>query len=165
MTTGSGLTPYARAPIVSHDAARSNISASLPVDRRADQEFTRRSTFRSGVGEKTMEDSRSPRLSRRQAISLLGTGAGLGLFSAARPVASLLAASPWQAAGSRTKKVTFPKGAVIRTILRDLPPEALSGSILFHEHLDGVYSRTERQLKLPPPSTADIAPVIADIRE
>jgi predicted metal-dependent phosphotriesterase family hydrolase len=113
----------------------------------------------------TMHDSRSPRLNRRQAIVLLGTGAGLGLFSAARPVASLLAASPWQVAGSRVKKVTFPKGAVIRTILKDLPPEALSGSILFHEHLDGVYSRTERQLKLPPPSTADIAPVIADIKE
>src|SRR6266851_6839910 len=134
-----------------------------------DQEFTRLQLLglerTKLVGEKTMEDSRSPRLSRRQAISLLGTGAGLGLFSAARPVASLLAASPWQAAGSRTKKVTFPKGAVIRTILRDLPPEALSGNILFHEHLDGVYSRTERQLRLPPPSTADIAPVIADIRE
>ena len=28
-----------------------------------------------------------------------------------------------------------------------------------------MYSRTERQLKLPPPSTADIAPVIADLKE
>jgi phosphotriesterase-related protein len=30
----------------------------------------------------------------------------------------------------------FPKGAVIRTILKDLPPEALSGGVtLFHEHM------------------------------
>ena len=112
-----------------------------------------------------MEDSRSPRLSRRQAIGLLGMGAGLGLFSAARPAANLRAASLWQAAGSSTRTVTFPRGAIIRTIVKDLPPDALRGDILFHEHLDGVYSAAERQLKVPPPSTADIAPVIADIRE
>jgi phosphotriesterase-related protein len=30
----------------------------------------------------------------------------------------------------------FPKGAIIRTVLKDLPPEALAGgAILFHEHL------------------------------
>jgi predicted metal-dependent phosphotriesterase family hydrolase len=101
-------------------------------------------------------------MSRRQAISLLGVGAGLGLLSAARPGASLLA-SPWQVA-SGARKVTFPNGAIIRTILKDVPPDALNGDILFHEHLDGVYSRTERQLKLPPPSTADIAPVVEDVR-
>jgi 5-phospho-D-xylono-1,4-lactonase len=71
-----------------------------------------------------------------------------------------------QAAGSASKPVAFPKGAIVRTILKDVPPEALaSGSTLFHEHLDGVYSRDSRQLKLPPPSTADIAPVIADLKE
>src|SRR4029077_20293747 len=113
-----------------------------------------------------MEDSRSRRLSRRQAIGLLGAGAGFGLFSAGRPAANLRAASLLaQAAGSRTRRVTFPSGAIIRTIVTDLPPEALSGDILFHEHLDGVYSAAERQLKLPPPSTADLAPVIAGIRE
>src|ERR1700674_2975059 len=110
-----------------------------------------------------MRDSGSARLSRRRALSLLGFGTGIGLLSAARPVASLLA-EPFQAT-SGAKKVTFPKGAVIRTIFKDLPPEALNGNILFHEHLDGVYSRTERQLKLPPPSSQDITPVIADIKE
>jgi phosphotriesterase-related protein len=35
---------------------------------------------------------------------------------------------------------------------------------LFHEHLDGVYSRETRQLQLPPPSSADISDVIADVR-
>jgi phosphotriesterase-related protein len=104
-------------------------------------------------------------MSRRRAVTLLGAGAGLGFFSGARPAARLLAA-PWQAAASGTTKVTFPRGAIIRTILKDLPPEALAnGSTLFHEHLDGVYSRDTRQLKLPPPSSADITPVIADVKE
>jgi len=110
-----------------------------------------------------MADSRSARMSRRQAISLLGAGAGIGLFSTVRPGAMPLAA-PLQAGGA--KAVTFPRGAIIRTIVKDLQPEALAnGTTLFHEHLDGVYSRDTRQLKLPPPSQQDIAPVIADIKE
>ena len=47
--------------------------------------------------------------------------------------ASLLASSAQTAAARR--KVTFPKGAVIRTLLKDLPPESLTnGATLFHEH-------------------------------
>jgi phosphotriesterase-related protein len=113
----------------------------------------------------TMEHSRARRLSRRQAVRLLGVGAGLGLFSTPKPAASVLAAS-WQGRASGAHNVTFPKDAIIRTILKDLAPDILAnGDILFHEHLDGVYSRTERQLKLPPPSTADIAPVIEDVKD
>jgi hypothetical protein len=38
-----------------------------------------------------------------------------------------------QAAATR---VTFPNGAIIRAILKDVPPEALgSGATLFHDHL------------------------------
>jgi predicted metal-dependent phosphotriesterase family hydrolase len=108
-----------------------------------------------------MRNSRSPRMSRRRAVSLLGAGAGFGFFSAATPAL----AAAWQAAAV-ARNVTFPRGAIIRTILEDLPPEALAnGTTLFHEHLDGVYSRDTRQLKLPPPSSADITPVIADIKE
>jgi phosphotriesterase-related protein len=55
---------------------------------------------------------------------------------------------------------------VIRTILKDIPPEALAnGTTLFHEHLDGVYSAATRQLKLPPPSSQDITPTIVEIKE
>src|SRR2546422_2639797 len=57
-------------------------------------------------------------MGRREAVKLLGIGAGLGFLSAAGPAARLLAA-PWQAAVSGTGKVTFPRGAVIRTILKD----------------------------------------------
>jgi len=102
-------------------------------------------------------------MNRRQAIGLIGAGAGLGLFSAVRPAANLLAA-PLQAGGA--KPVTFTKGSVIRTIFKDIPPEQFpSGTILFHEHLDGEYKREPRQLKLPPPSQQDIAPAVADIKE
>lgn len=112
-----------------------------------------------------MKDSRGAGLTRRQAIAFLGVGAGLGLYSAVRPTAHLLA-EPWQGAASGAGKVTFPKGAIIRTILKDVPPDELgNGSVLFHEHLDGVYSRTERQLKLPPPSTENIAPVVEDVKD
>ena len=103
------------------------------------------------------------RLTRRQVLGVLGAGAGLHLLSSATSAASRLPGA-FQTSGA-ARKVSFPKGAIIRTILKDLSPEALNGNILFHEHLDGVYSRDTRQLKLPPPSSADIAPVVADLKE
>lgn len=64
--------------------------------------------------------SRSPRFTRREALSLLGAGA------AAFSQSLILGAQDPQ----------FPKGAVIRTVLNDLPPSALAGgTTLFHEHL------------------------------
>jgi phosphotriesterase-related protein len=107
-----------------------------------------------------MKHPRSQQFSRRDVIGLLGLGAGFSWLSAAR-----LSAGPpaWQAAGRTARNVTFPNGAIIRTILKDLSPTDLDGNILFHEHLDGVYSRDTRQLTLPPPSSADIAPVVADV--
>jgi hypothetical protein len=89
-----------------------------------------------------MKDSRSARMSRRQAVRLLGVGAGLGLFSAARPASSPRAVA-WQSAASDARKLTFPRRAIIRTILKDFPPEALAnGTTLFHEHLDGYIRET-----------------------
>ncbi len=112
--------------------------------------------------ETTMDESSSSRLNRRQLLSLLGAGAGIGLFSGLRPEATLLAA----AQAGAVKPVTFPKGAIIRTVFKDIPPDQFpNGTILFHEHLDGVYNRDSRQLTLPPPSNQDIAPAIADIKE
>ena len=67
---------------------------------------------------------------------------------------------------SGTRTVTFPRGAIIRTILEDLRPEALAaGSTLFTNTSTGSIRATLRQLKLPPPSSADITPVIADVEE
>ena len=110
-----------------------------------------------------MEDSIFPRLKRRQAVRLIGAG-GVGLLAAGKTAGGLLAAP--RSAMSGTQRVSFLEGVVIRTTLSDLPPEALAqGTTLFHEHLDGVYSRETRQLQLPPPSSASIAPVVSDIEE
>src|SRR2546422_5307401 len=93
----------------------------------------------------TMKDSRSTRLSRREAINLLGVGAGLGLVTALRQEAGLAAASGQPAA----TKVIFPKGAIIRTVLKDVSPEALgTGATLFHDHV----SLSSRRYA-PPPKT------------
>ena len=58
-------------------------------------------------------------IARRDALKFLCAG----IASAALP-------------GSGAAAPQFPKGAVIRTVLKDLPPEALTGgATLFHEHL------------------------------
>jgi len=79
-----------------------------------------------------MDDSRARRLTRREAINLLGAGAGLGFVTAFHQESDLLAAS----AQAASTKVTFPKGAIVRTILKDVSPDALgSGATLFHDHV------------------------------
>jgi phosphotriesterase-related protein len=63
---------------------------------------------------------RSPRLTRRETLRLLGLGAA----AAALPDFASAAAP------------SYPKGAVIRTVLKDYAPEDLAGgATLFHEHL------------------------------
>ena len=74
----------------------------------------------------------SVRISRRDAIGWLGVGAGAGLVAALRGDLGLGAQTP-----------TFPRGAVIRTLLKDVPPSALTGPTLFHEHLSIRYPLTK----------------------
>jgi phosphotriesterase-related protein len=65
-------------------------------------------------------ESQPALLSRREVLRMIGLGAA----AAALPAASSAAA------------ITFPKGAVIRTVLKDYAPEDLAaGATLFHEHL------------------------------
>src|SRR5262245_15216414 len=62
----------------------------------------------------------SQRLTRRQALEVLGVSAAVAAFS--------------NNAFAQTQ--TFPKGAIIRTILKDYAPEELAGgATLFHEHM------------------------------
>lgn len=62
----------------------------------------------------------NPRWTRREALEFLGIGAA----AAALPGTSL------------AQQPAFPKGAIIRTILRDYAPEELAGgATLFHEHM------------------------------
>jgi predicted metal-dependent phosphotriesterase family hydrolase len=73
-------------------------------------------------------------LTRREAITRLGFGAALGLGAGfgGRSAAALGA----QPAFTSAQKLSFPANAVIRTVLKDVPPEALAnGATLFHEHL------------------------------
>jgi phosphotriesterase-related protein len=61
---------------------------------------------------------------RRHAIQLLGAAA----------------VTPLWRLGVQTPTRAFPKGAIVRTLLKDLPPEALAGGpVLFHEHLSNIW--------------------------
>jgi phosphotriesterase-related protein len=72
-------------------------------------------------------------------MALIGAAAGTGLAAAWTRNAPALAALG-QASAPAGRAPTFPKGAVIRTLLKDLPPEALAGGpVLFHEHLSMHY--------------------------
>jgi phosphotriesterase-related protein len=79
-----------------------------------------------------VEDWRFAQVSRRRAIALLGAGAGCIALASLRSEIGIAAA---QTAAPAAKRGTFPKGAIIRTILRDISPETLTGATLFHEHL------------------------------
>lgn len=69
-------------------------------------------------------------ITRREALGVLGAGAAAAAVS--QWGSPLFAQAP--------KPPVFPKGAVIRTLLKDMPPEALaSGPSLFHEHLSMHY--------------------------
>lgn len=71
-------------------------------------------------------------MTRRKALALLGVG-GTGLFSLSPRGSRSLDA--WQAPASATRPIRFPKGSVIRTMLKDVAPETLAnGATLFHEH-------------------------------
>src|SRR5258705_7230048 len=66
-----------------------------------------------------MDQDQSRVLSRREMLGLMGAGA----LASTLPVGAF--AAP-----------TFPKGAVIRTVLKDYAPEELAGAAtLFHEHM------------------------------
>src|SRR5882757_2146283 len=85
-------------------------------------------------------------VTRRKVLRLLGVG----------PATLLLPQSTFG-----FKEPAFPKGAVIRTVLKDLPPSALAGgATLFHEHmsLSSAYNNKIREttargrgLPAPPP--------------
>ena len=85
---------------------------------------------------------RVPGWSRREAMTLLGLGSVSlavacrgGSVQDATPPGTASAASA-TGAGAGTGPSVFPDGAIVRTILADVAPNALShGAVLFHEHL------------------------------
>src|SRR3989441_3717190 len=105
---------------------------------------------------------RSGEMNRREAIGLLGAGAGLGLLSSS--LASAGNAAMWQAAASPARNVTFAKGAIVRTILKDLSPDALaSGVTLFHEHLSIELPPAQPTQQRPANAPAPQTPATADV--
>jgi phosphotriesterase-related protein len=93
---------------------------------------------------KTDRDFETPPPLRRDALSLLGCG-------------TLAAILPRAASGTATTQ--FPKRAVVRTLLKDLPPSALaSGVTLFHEHLSIALPPVG-----PPPATPPPPPATSDV--
>lgn len=86
-----------------------------------------------------MQGSRVGGVNRRHALRLLAGSASVLSLVRAR---AAFAGQPggWYAAVPRTQP-SFPPGAIIRTILGDLPPTALNaGSVQFHEHVGGIFT-------------------------
>ena len=85
-----------------------------------------------------MTDEPVRRVTRRKALGLIGAGSGLALAAACRGGAPETPAeeAPPATPATAPPAVTFPDGAVIRTVLDDIAPEALAGgATMFHEHL------------------------------
>src|SRR5947207_101346 len=85
------------------------------------------------------------KVTRRDALAILGASASAGL------VATF--------ARAQANDPVFERGAVIRTLLADVPPERIDGPVLFHEHLSIRYPLTkalaEREGRPVPASFSD----------
>lgn len=95
--------------------------------------------------------SKTVKLSRRQLLGMMS--AGVGVASVWRGTSALAAAV---AQAGRAAQAP-PAGAIIRTILKDLSPNAIGpGSILFHEHLSftNAFFERLRPANAPRPATA-----------
>src|SRR5262245_21442686 len=94
------------------------------------------------------------RMTRREAMTLLGSGAGLVLARTLGDNPAQLFAQPGGWFSAPGSKPTFPKGSVIRTIAKDIPPESLAnGSVQIHEHIGGQFRPTP-----PPPAGSEMVP-------
>jgi phosphotriesterase-related protein len=107
-----------------------------------------------------MSKSIPQRLTRRQALHILGiSGTGIAIRN------NVFAQEP-----------TFPRGAIIRTILKDYPPSELAGgATLFHEHMQlapdfnarfaaaAAAARAANGLPPAPPRPASATPPVPDI--
>ena len=98
-------------------------------------------------------------LNRREALALLGVTAGAGVAAAFARDAGVLAPSGQNAAAA-PRSAAFPQGAVIRALLKDLPPETLAGGpVLFQEHLSMRYPPQVKEH-----FTDDVAMMVEEVR-
>lgn len=113
----------------------------------------------------TIRDERSAPIGRRDAMRLLGVGAagaGFGLAAGCAPGSGPEPEPADESApASGRPPVTFPDGAIVRTLLGDLSPDALGGgATLFHEHLAFNFASPPAEPRAPgtpepPPPTND----------
>ena len=102
-------------------------------------------TRKGGTG----NDAQAVGIGRREAVRLLGAGAGIGVATAWARGASPRAAGG-QAADQGASSITFPAGAIVRTVLADVDPvEIGSGATLFHEHLSFDYASPPAEPRRP----------------
>ena len=74
------------------------------------------------------------KVTRREAITLVGISVGTGLVTLVGPTGGFGAVFQAGVASS----AVFPDGAIIRTLMGDVSPDKLrDGPVLFHEHLSG----------------------------
>lgn len=86
---------------------------------------------------------------RRDILSLIGGGAAFGAVAGLAEQVGFAQAPGWLTA--KSGNVSFPRGAIIRTVLKDVSPDALrNGATMFHEHLIGVGASPSS----PPPTSA-----------
>jgi phosphotriesterase-related protein len=92
---------------------------------------------------------------------LVGTAAGVRVAEIwLNTVPAFGQPGAWFAARSAVT-ATFPKGSIIRTILKDIPPDQLpQGSVQIHEHVTGVFAPTPR-----PPQPDMVPGVVAPANE
>ena len=94
-------------------------------------------------------DARAGGMNRREAIRLLGAGAGVSVATAWGSGTGPQAAVE-QATSRGASAITFPNGAVVRTVLADVDPvEIGSGATLFHEHLSFDYASPPAEPRRP----------------
>ena len=91
------------------------------------------------------------KLTRRQALGVLGTGAALAPLLKARA------------------QTVFERGAVIRTLTGDVAPTAVNGAVLFHEHLSIRYPLTKALAEkagrpVPPSFTDDVDLMVVETK-
>jgi phosphotriesterase-related protein len=95
----------------------------------------------------TSRTARSSSYSRRDLMCLLGAGAGLGAVAPlGRGIALVTGPLTPDADGAQSAQVA--RGAVIRTVLKDMDPAVITGKTLVHEHL-GAGRHQEGQPRRP----------------
>jgi len=93
-------------------------------------------------------------------LNLLGASAALGVASRWLAITHT-AAAPLQTSAAN-RGLTFPKGAVIRTVLKDMSPDTMTKATLFHEHLSFEWARVAPQSNRSGPAK-DAAPVLEQL--